>query len=91
MALDEAGEAYRELGQPDQAVAFHLRAAAVHRRLGDSWQLATTLDHLAAALVEPGRPEEAFQHWREADTLLARFPYARAVALRQRIGSRFPA
>jgi hypothetical protein len=41
MALDGTSEAYREMGQPDEAVSFHLRAAALRhsiaaRRLGDA-------------------------------------------------------
>jgi len=85
MALDGTGEAYRDLGQPDEAVRIHLRAAAVHRELGDDWQLALTLDHLADALVEAGRPEEAAQHRREARSRLTRFDDARASAVRARI------
>ncbi|MEH0986376.1 tetratricopeptide repeat protein [Micromonospora sp. CPCC 205556] len=87
MALDGAGEAYRELGQPDQAIAFHLRAAAVHRQLGDDWQLALALEHLAAALIEVGRVEEAHRWWREAVALLSSFPDPRAQRLRRRVES----
>jgi hypothetical protein len=47
--------------------------------------LATTLDHLAVALVAAGRSEEARRHWQEAESLLADFDDARAVALRNKI------
>jgi tetratricopeptide (TPR) repeat protein len=88
MAVDGAGEAYREMGQPDEAVSFHLRAAATHRQLDDDWELAVTLDHLALALVAAGRAEAAHRHWQEADTLLARFDDPRAAALRHSIAAR---
>ncbi|MEU7994730.1 hypothetical protein AB0B83_05255 [Micromonospora sp. NPDC049060] len=53
--------------------------------LADDWQLALTLEHLAAALVDAGRPEEARRWGREAVALLARLPDARAASLRTRI------
>ncbi|MFC4019156.1 tetratricopeptide repeat protein [Micromonospora sp. GCM10011542] len=90
MALDGAGEAYRELGQANEAIAFHLRAAAAHRQLGDDWQLALTLDHLATALAAAGRAEEAGQHRREAHSLLDGFGDARAAAIRERIAASLP-
>jgi tetratricopeptide (TPR) repeat protein len=84
--LDGTGEVYRDLGQPDEAIGFHLQAAAVHRRLGDAWQLAIALGNLAAALVDAGRADEAFPYRREALTLLRQFADARASALSARVG-----
>ncbi|GGM24589.1 tetratricopeptide repeat protein [Micromonospora yangpuensis] len=85
MALDGTGEAYRDLGRPDEAASFHLRATATHRQLGDNWQLALSLDRLATALKLTGRTRDAQQHWREALSLSAAYDDARAAALRDRI------
>ncbi|WFE55417.1 hypothetical protein [Micromonospora sp. WMMD712] len=79
--LDGAGEAYRVLGRPEEAVAFHLCAATTHCQLGDTWQLALTLDRLAAALAEADRPEEGAAARQEARGLLATFGDSRAAAL----------
>ncbi|GAA1636848.1 ATP-binding protein [Actinoplanes couchii] len=85
MALDEAGEAYRALGQPKEASAFHRRATAAHRRMQDKWQLAISLHHLALDLTDESRHEEAHRHWHEAHSLLATFPDARSVRMREQI------
>ncbi|GAA3746764.1 hypothetical protein [Salinactinospora qingdaonensis] len=85
MALDCTGETYRELGQSQEGVKFHLQAARQHRELSDRWQFAVALDNLATALTEAERPAEARRHWEEASTLLDDFPDTRATTLRERV------
>jgi hypothetical protein len=87
MALDCTGEAYRELGQPDEAAKFHTTAARIHAELDDDWQQATARYHLGLALADLGRREDADRAISAAVALLERFPDPRAVTLRSRLRS----
>ncbi|WP_370950237.1 tetratricopeptide repeat protein [Amycolatopsis sp. cg5] len=82
-ALDTTGEAYQRLGRAEDATAFHRQAASTHRELGDDWQLAVSLHHLAAALKEIGKTEEARLTWEEVATLLEAATGNRAGELRE--------
>ncbi|WP_330275148.1 NB-ARC domain-containing protein [Lentzea sp. NBC_00516] len=84
-AFDVTGLAYRELHRYDDAIAFHLAAVRMHRDRETDWELAVSLDHLAAALDSTGRTDEARERWSEALTLLTRFTWPAANALKDRI------
>ncbi|WP_425426022.1 ATP-binding protein [Amycolatopsis xylanica] len=81
-ALDTTGEAYRRLDRAEEASAFHRRAAATHRELGDDWLLAVSLHHLATSLKQSGKIEEARIAWEEVTTLLEAASGNRAAELR---------
>ncbi|MGX7827403.1 tetratricopeptide repeat protein [Actinokineospora sp. 24-640] len=85
-ALDEAGETYRELGQPDEAAKFHRRAVTTHRDLGDRWRLGLSLVHLSLALAEIGETTESQRHAAEAREVLGDFDDPHAAELRARLG-----
>jgi tetratricopeptide (TPR) repeat protein len=84
LAWGGTGQTYAALGRPGEAAAFHRQAAAVHGDLGDAWQRAVELDHLAAA-VRPRNPQSARTHWTEALARLAPYPDSRTAAVRTRI------
>ena len=88
IAFDGTGEVYRKLGRLDQSADFHRRAVAGHRRRDDRWQLAISLDHLAATLAMAGQPNHARRHWTEALTLLAAFSDTNAGAPKNTIRDR---
>ncbi|MEV0089426.1 tetratricopeptide repeat protein [Saccharopolyspora sp. NPDC050642] len=52
--LDEAGQTYLEIVQPEEAVNFHRRAVSLNRQAGDRWRLAVSLFHLTNALISTG-------------------------------------
>jgi len=85
VAVDLAGQAYRQLDRFDEAVKFHRRAVAVHRDLGDRWQLAGALDQLATALDRVDELDPATRHRQEAVALLVDFDDPPAGSLRQRL------
>lgn len=83
-AVDGAGLVYRLMDRVDEAADFHRLAVAVFRDTGESWCLATTLDHLAQSVAAA----EAEEHWLEAHRLLTPFGDPHAVRLRQEIETR---
>jgi len=72
-AQDGMGRALHAIGHRGRAAVLHRRAAALNRELGDTWSLATALDHLAAVHYESGDLRAAQEHWLEAAELFARF------------------
>lgn len=85
IAIDLTGQAYQQLDRHDDAAKFHRLAAAVHRELGDHWQLATTLAHLATALDHTGDHDGARSCRQEAVALLAGFDDPPAADLHTRL------
>ncbi|GII93121.1 ATP-binding protein [Sinosporangium siamense] len=86
-ALDATGEVYQRLDRHEEAAGFHKVALKVFRELGDSWNTAVVLNHLADALQAIGAEGEAEPLWREAMALVAEFDDPRANRLRDRIRS----
>ncbi|WSR66606.1 tetratricopeptide repeat protein [Streptomyces sp. NBC_01198] len=84
LAWRGAGLTYAAFDRPAEAVDFHRRAAAVHAELGDGWEHAVELDHLATAVL-PTDPGEARTHWAQALDLLTPYIDPRARAVRARI------
>lgn len=78
LALDGAGEAYRELGRADEAEKFHRAAVVSFRETADRWSLGRALTNLALALKESERPEQAATVEQEAIDTLAVFDDPRA-------------
>lgn len=89
-AWDTTGEAYLQLGRPEDAAAFHRQASSAFRSRDDRWSLALSLTHLATARHQQGAPAEAREHRTEALHLLADFPGAAAAAKRSEVESTQP-
>ncbi|WUH91007.1 tetratricopeptide repeat protein [Streptomyces sp. NBC_00433] len=84
LAWRGAGLTYEALDRLTEAAAFHRRAAAVHADLGDAWEHALDLAHLADALHSRD-PEPARTHWTQSLACLTPFTDPRADAVRARI------
>ena len=65
-ALSNIGSAYRQLGEPGQAVDHQLRALDIMRRGGNRASQASTLDSLANAYHELGELQRAVDHHEQA-------------------------
>lgn len=87
LAWRGTGRTYAALERRDEAPAFHRRAVSAQRDLGDAWELAVELAHLAEAVL-PVDPGAARVHRAEAASLLAAFTDPRATALRARLERR---
>jgi hypothetical protein len=70
------------------AAEYHRRAEAAYRDLGQRWETARTLAHLADALDRAGAPQEAADTRADACELLTAFTDPRAVRLRENIVAR---
>ncbi len=82
-ALDCAGQALAAAGNYRDAAAFHLEAARMHQRLGDAWQEAAALAHLAGCERELGDAGDGAGHARQALALIEPFADDEAARLRQ--------
>ena len=87
-ALDCAGEALAAAGNHRDAAAFYLEAARMHQRLGDAWQEAAALAHLAGCERELGDGDASLGHSRQAVALIAPFTDDQAARLRQGLQAR---
>ncbi|WP_231978517.1 NB-ARC domain-containing protein [Streptomyces sp. TLI_053] len=88
LAWDGTGLAYLALGRAREAGEFHRSALAAHRDLGDHWQWAVSLCHLADALEHDEVPSVVRQYRQEALTLLDDFTDPSARRLREQLTSR---
>jgi hypothetical protein len=84
LAWRGTGQTYAAMDREDEAAAFHQQAIAVHRDLGDTWELAVESDHLAACL-QATDPDAARALRAEALAHLTEYTDPRATALRTRI------
>lgn len=84
-ANDGTGEAYRRLNRPEDAEAFHRRAAALFEQYSDVWQQAVSLEHLALVLDAQGERESAREQRLRSLALIAPFEDAPATALKSRL------
>ncbi|MCQ8834221.1 ATP-binding protein [Streptomyces malaysiensis] len=86
-SLSHTGSTYREMGRPEQAVAFHRQAISICRTLGDQWRLAISLDEYATTLAALGSAEEAHGNRLEAARLFSEFNDAESTVRAERIRS----
>jgi histidinol-phosphate/aromatic aminotransferase/cobyric acid decarboxylase-like protein len=87
-ALDLAGEVMLATGNAEDAAAFHQEAARRHQQLGDRWQQALAMLHLADCEQALGLAEAFREHLASALALLNQFPDHRAASLRADIQAR---
>jgi tetratricopeptide (TPR) repeat protein len=65
-ALGNLGLAYRDLGQMEQAIAYHQQALAIHREIGDRQGEAHQLGNLGIAHSILGQEEAGIEYFRQA-------------------------
>lgn len=85
IALDGVGRTLRALGRLPESLEAHRSAVELSRALGDRWQLAASLAHLAETLADTGEHGRGVAAGTEALTLLAEFHGTQAAGLRARL------
>jgi tetratricopeptide (TPR) repeat protein len=85
LVLTNLASAYRRLGQLERAVTCAEQAVQAHQRTGHREGEAIALEHLAEALTEAGRPDEARLWWARSLAIYSRLQDPRQDRVRDRL------